>query len=135
MTIEEIWKMVENSNPEDWQENHAGDGRTEIVFKNDVNLRFVDDLDYEAMENFNEEWATKHPDSHASKHELQLYYGASLIENIPVVSVDGGRARLPYPDAATHTQIPFRYYKAAQIGSQGNNLIDDYVRRSGLKVV
>lgn len=132
MTYEEVWRMVENSRPEDWIENHAADGVTEIVYKGDVRLRFIDDLSFEEMGHFNEPWATRHPNPNARRHALRLMYGSALVDTIPVVGVDGGRARLPYPNSSGG--ISFRAYQAARIGSQGNTLIDEYIQRSGLRV-
>lgn len=133
MTYEEVWKIIEDSSPEDWTETCTGDGVCEIVYNKDINLRFIDDSGCNYIENFQEDWANRHPDKHAHKHDIRLYYCQSCLESIPVVSVDGGRASLPYPDPETKT-IPYREYKAAQIGVQGNSRLDEYIERSGLTV-
>ena len=39
MNINQIWSAIEQSSKDDWIENHAGDGITETVYKNDVNIR------------------------------------------------------------------------------------------------
>lgn len=133
MTYNEIWKIVETSEPDDWVETQTADGVVEIVYRNDLNVRFIDDYACEVEKDFQEPWANKHPNAQANKHEIRLYYASSCIESIPVVSVDGGRASLPLPEINTN-EVPFRYYKAAKIGVQGNQRLDEYIERSKLVV-
>ncbi len=133
MDYEEMWKIIEDSSPADWTETHVADGICEMVYKGDLYLRFVDDINCNVEEDFHEDWANRHPNPHARKHDIRLYYGPSCVESIPVVCVDGGRACLPYPNQETR-EIPYRGYKAAQIGVQGNSRLDDYIDRSKLTV-
>lgn len=131
MNYEKAWKIIEESNREDWIQNDV-DGVCETVYKEDLNLRFIDDTSYNRGD-FNEKWATRHPDPHATKHDIRLYYGQSCFASIPVVSVDGGRASIPYPDRKT-CEISPRDYKIAQIAVMGNSQLDEYIKSSRLTV-
>jgi hypothetical protein len=132
MNYENAWKIIEESNCEDWIQTEVPIGVCETVYKGDLNLRFIDDTSCNEQD-FNEEWATRHPDPHAKKHDIKLCYGQSCFASIPVVSVDGGRACLPYPNLETD-KISYRDYKVAQIAVLGNSQLDEYIKRSKLTV-
>ena len=133
MTLEEIWNRIDNSDPSEWESQETGDGVIETFLKGDVNLRFVNDIDYGKQDHFNEDWATHYPDSQAWKYDLRIYYNATCIAVIPVVCIDGGRATLPFPDHETR-EIPYRTYKAAKVGIPDNSRLDEYISRSHLSV-
>ena len=132
MTKDEMWKVIEESSPDDWTVTHVGDGVYHTVFNGDLSLCIIDDSDCQCEE-FNEDWAVSHPDSHAMRHELQIMYAGNCVASVPVVSVDGGRARIPMPNLA-NKEVSYREYKVARIGSQGNDRLDEYIKRSKLRV-
>jgi len=102
-THENIMRVILESDPkDDWNVQQIGQIQSSI-FKHNVNLRIQVNYDDDGVhaENFNESWATKHPDSHATSYYCDIYYGTSLIEQKIVVSVDGGRAILLLPKINT----------------------------------
>jgi hypothetical protein len=88
-------------------------------------------------DDFQEPWASRHPDPHATGYWCQLYYGASLIGQYVLVSVDGGRAMLPLPSLGADRQHPgpvtILEYKIAEIHDSLGTL-KEYMTRSGLVV-
>jgi len=133
MKYDEIWKRIENSDPSEWVTQKTGDGVNETFLKDDVNLRFINDIDYGKQEHFKNDWTTCHLDPNAWKYNLRLYYNATCIAVIPVVCIDGCRATLPFPDFETK-KIPYRTYKAAKVGIPDNTRLDEYIKMSGLSV-
>ncbi|MBD8725792.1 hypothetical protein IFT43_20720 [Oxalobacteraceae sp. CFBP 13708] len=93
------------------------DGHAQVAFfKDDVNLRIVSTLDGEDVQaqDFREPWANGFADPSASGYYYNLYYGASLLHKFILVTVDGGRARLPLPDTAT-MEVTQAEWKVAEI--------------------
>lgn len=137
-TYADIQKAILRSDPQtDWK--RSGDrSRTITSYKHDPNLRFEILLTDEGVhcENFQEPWATRYPDPLATSYYCKLYYSSTLLESFILVSVDGGRALLPLPDARTpesngiYRVSPLRY-KVAQIHDIHGTL-DEYMKRSGM---
>ncbi len=118
--------QVENSTKEDWYIN----GNYERIFRPNPNIKIVSS-DFEERSPFHEEWATKHPDSHAYLYQYSLSYNSSLLKKYNLVSVDGGRATLPSPRAGTNIVLR-KDYRFALIINEGEML--EYIHRSGLIV-
>ena len=134
-THDNIMRVILESDPEDdWNVRQIGQIQSSI-FKHNVNLRiqvnYVDNGVH--SEYFNESWATKHPDNHATSYYCDIFYGPSLIEQKVVVSVDGGRAILPLPKINTLDYSSLDY-KIAKIADRSDR-IDEYIKRSGLKLL
>ena len=132
MTKDEVWKIIEESSPEDWTVTEVNNGVYHTVFNDDLSLCIVDDSDFNRCE-CNEAWAVSHPDPHAMRYELQIMYAGNCVASVPVVSVDGIRACIPIPNS-TSKEISYREYKVALIGSQGNERLDEYIKRCKLRV-
>ncbi len=124
--VSDIISKVEKSTKEDWYINENG----ERILRSDPNIKIVSS-DFDERRQFYEEWATKHPDSHAYLYQYSLYYNSSLIKKYNLVSVDGGRATLPIPRAGTNI-VPRGNYKFALIINESEML--EYIHRSGLIV-
>lgn len=122
--ISEIISRVEFSTSDDWFINE----NSERIFKQNPNVRIISH-NFEERSPFHEEWATKHPDSHAYLYGYSLYYNSSLIKKYDLVSVDGGRATLPLPRVGTNS-IARKDYRFALIINEGEIL--EYIHRSGL---
>lgn len=109
------------------------------INKRDVNLRLV--MNYldegKQCDNFQEEWANRHPDHHATGYWCDIYYGATHVARNILVSVDGGRAMLPLPrqrgiDGKITEVLPFDYRIAQIFDSLGS--LDEYMARSRLSL-
>lgn len=134
-----IEQSINNSDSaQDWDVSSVH-SKTVAVYRNDVNLRIEIDWseDGEQCADFKEPWANCYPDSRASGHWVEIFYGTSHIISMRsiVVTVDGARASLPIPrqkDAAGKiTEVLPLDYKYAQIfDSQGT--LDEYMWRSKL---
>jgi hypothetical protein len=130
MKYSELVNLLANSKKDDWIIN---DDKGEYTNKNDLNLRISrTERNFELDKFEGEEWANKHPDPNAYKVKFEVYYGASLIEERMLVSVDGGRAMLPLPDRET-LKVHKEDYQFAQIVEDTKDL-DNYMKRSGLTI-
>jgi hypothetical protein len=87
--------------------------------------------------NFREPWANRHPHAEATGYWCEMFYGATLIERFILVGVDGGRALVPIPKDGRvmgHPDVIRRFdYQIAKVFDTLNTL-DEYIRRSGLRV-
>lgn len=133
-THENIMRVILESEPkDDWNVRQIGQIQL-FVFKHNVNLRLL--INYDGIgvhaDNFNESWATKHPDNHASSYYCDIKYGPTVIEQKIVVSVDGGRAILPLPKINTleYSSLDYKIAKIVDTSSR----TDEYIKRSGLKL-
>jgi hypothetical protein len=130
--------VLESDARGDWH-RHVDEWRTVTSYQRDANLRFEVSYDDEGTQNadFQEPWANRHPDPHATGYWCRLYYGATLIESFILVSVDGGRTLLPVPESGADREHPGPVgklnYRVAQIHDALGTL-DEYMRRSGLLI-
>ena len=134
MSHEELLNFIKDSDEKnDWQ-GISKDWVSEIFLKEDPRLRFYCKCSDEGIqnENFKEEWANKHADPNATGYWYDLYYDGNLIERFILVSVDGGRARLPVPNWETK-KVSQLDYKVAQIHDILKSL-EQYMLRSKLEV-
>lgn len=118
-------QIINNINPDDWILNNEG---KPFVYKNDMNFTFT--IVY-SDNSFKEPWATCHPDVHATQAKGYFSYSGNAIHEVFLVSIDGGRALLPYPDAATKSFITRSEYLMSQMF---NSQLDEYLSRSSLTV-
>ncbi|HEX8821489.1 MAG TPA: hypothetical protein VF794_16310 [Archangium sp.] len=105
-----------------------------LVFKRNLSVTLAYGIEHE--ESFAEEWARGFPDPNARSYFLDFFYNSALVYRDILVSVDGGRCKLPLPPR--EMDVPRRWYRVAQlihgvIGGTYN--FDDYARRGGLKIV
>ncbi len=131
MHITELFQTIIESDPQDHWQRFEYKNAERAIFKGDVNLRIECGIDSDVInDDFKEEWANKHPDKHAESYSHNIYYGASLVTYVILVSVDGGRARLPLPDTTTMTP-DILAYRVAEIFDTGS--FHEYMGRAGLK--
>jgi hypothetical protein len=106
----------------DWTHVHAHMAE-EAFYKGDPRLRITARHDEEGLqnENFIEPWANNFPDKRAQGHYYDLAYDGELLERFILVSVDGGRARLPLPYPQT-LEVDIVIFKVAQIFDTLSNL-------------
>ena len=116
------WKFIKT----DWAE--------EAFLKEDPRLRIRVRWDDEGVHvrGFVEAWANKFPNPTANSYWYGLSYDGALIERFILVSVDGGIAELPLPNAGTLDVKPLTF-KVAQVFDELNTL-DQYMARAGLNV-
>ena len=100
-TLEGITERVLESNPvEDWRPV-VDASRKVVTFTSDLDLRmeiiFSEEGEVHPGQPWQEQWAMNFPDPIARGYFCKLYYGQSLLNEIILVSVDGGRALLPQP--------------------------------------
>lgn len=128
INYKKLMQIVRSTTLSDWLHHDIKGGI--YTLKSDLNIRIErQDSPYES--GFNEAWATNHPDPSTSKELYGAYYGASLVEQFTLISVDGGRALLPMPRPGTN-KIPRAIYQLAKAIDEGT--LDDYIHRSDLIV-
>jgi hypothetical protein len=134
---EDIFNVIMSSDSkDDWKRQEIEHlYKNNIYYKSNVNLRFEISYTDEGLhlENFEEEWANKHPDKRASSYWCVLYFNSTIIKTFILVSVDGSRALLPLPKSSLNLTVEPLYYKVAQIHDPTRNL-DEYMVRSGLRL-
>lgn len=81
-----------------------------------------------------EEWATKHQNPEARASRCRIWFGDSQVEEIFLVGVDGGRARLPRPRDVEGSLVvdPFEYKIAEIVSLRGE--LEKYMISSGLNI-
>jgi len=133
MSYDELLMLLDEEPPEAWKAIHT-DWAAEAFLIEDPRLRFRMRQDDSGIhcDNFQESWATKHPDPHARSYWYEYIYDGNLIERFIMVDVDGHRATLPLPEINS-TNVPDRRYRVAQIFDRQGEL-DEYMKRSGLSV-
>ncbi len=134
MDYDEILSFIKTTNAkEDWKFIKT-DWAEEAFLKEDPRLRIRVRWDDEGIhvKGFIESWANRFPDPTAHSYWYGLSYDGALIERFILVSVDGGRAELPLPNAGTLMVKPL-IFKVSQIFDELNTL-DSYMNRTGLSV-
>lgn len=130
MTYDELLTIIDESEKDDWL---FSDERGIYTFIHNLNVRIERrDIDREIDKFQGEDWATKHPDPNAYRVTYEIYYGASFVKEVLMVSVDGHRATLPLPDRNT-LKVKSQDYSFAQIVDQLGTL-EEYMKRTGLEV-
>lgn len=124
--------VLTSSIPDDFEYD---DSVGQFLFRRDVGLRLRINRP-EAMQLFEEEWATRFPDPKAYQQEIYLEYSGTRIETFWFVDVDGGRHLVPYPKGPKDLRIsPFQYHLACIVNSQfvGHG-IDHALNLAGIRV-
>jgi len=126
-----ILKIVRSDPDEDWKRIEDSE-ESIFVYLEDVNLRMESKHgeEDEHVDDFREPWANKFPDSRARSYYVNVYYGATLIERVILVTVDGGRARLPLPRIGS-LSVPELNLAVARVFDVPGTLTD-YMNRAGL---
>ena len=131
---------------------HGGDGiytdREVHVYGGDVALRL--ERGGVAVEGFSEPWTEHYPDAEATRSfYYTLFYGASPVEEIHVVGVDGFRAMIPLPEQHTpegdlagdvdpdevdYTLDEYRYRIAEILTGSPEDTLDQRLEQAGISV-
>ena len=129
MKLSDVKEILATSSQDDWIVN---DESGSFTYKNDLSLH-IERAEYDSYREFDESWATSHPDPHAVAVEYTVKYGSSFVDKHTLVSVDGHRATLPMPKSAIDLRVAPSDINFAKIVNIGNR-VDEYLRRSGIKV-
>ncbi|WP_372887773.1 hypothetical protein [Psychrobacter sp.] len=129
MQLNDLKKILATSSQDEWI---VDDETGSFTYKNDLNLR-IERAEYDTYRNFDEPWATKHPDSSSKAVEYTVKYGSSFIERHTLVSVDGHRATLPIPKSINDLRVKPSEVNFARIVDMGNR-VEEYLRRSNIVV-
>lgn len=127
MKLEQVKRILSESNQDDWI---IDDESGSFTYKDDLNLH-IERATYETYRDFNEAWATSHPDPKAVAVEYTVKYGSSFVDKKTLVSVDGHRATLPMPKSATDLHVKKSDVNFAKIVDVGGN-VDEYLNRARL---
>lgn len=106
MTVnyDEIIQLITNSDAkEDWAEVNFGN-HAKYIYRKDVRIWIVNERPSEEPEAFGESWATNCADNRAYTKFHQIYFNSSLLAEIMLISIDGGRAVLPLPKMENRPQ-------------------------------
>lgn len=100
---EELKRTIANSHPvDDWYTNETFSENQHIaVYRKDPAIKIIQFTE-PVVKNFQEPWLKGlYPDPNAHSYKVSIQYNNNeLIERI-IISVDGGRARIPLPKSAT----------------------------------
>lgn len=143
MHLDQIEETIVESASEDWK-YVDGAGGERFVFKPDPRIALV--IGRRESDPYSEAWATGNPDSSAFTAHVEVELSGSIIDLWYCVSVDGGRALVPYPERThdkteddpasgwgwTLSRQAFR--RGAALGRIQGRPFEEYVRRSGLGV-
>ena len=129
MKLSEVEKILAESSQDDWI---VDDESGSFTYKDDLNLH-IQRADYSSFREFNEPWATSHPDPKAVAVEYVVKYGSSFVDKHTLVSVDGHRATLPMPKSISDLRVDASDVNFAKIVNIGGR-VDEYLERSQLKV-
>lgn len=129
MKLDDVKEILAKSSQDDWI---VDDESGSFTYKNDLNLH-IDRSDYESYREFNEPWATSHPDKHAVAVEYVVKYGSSFVDKKMLVSVDGHRATLPLPKSMDDLRVKSSDVNFAKIVDIGDR-VDEYLKRSRIEV-
>ncbi|WP_287605104.1 hypothetical protein [Thiothrix sp.] len=134
MTHDELLEFVKHSDAEaDWK-GITNNWVSEVFLREDPRLRFRAKYTDEGIQNddYNDDWANKHPNPKATGYWYDLYYDGNLIDRFILVAVDDARANLPPPDWRSG-KIHMMAYKVAKIHDTLKT-VDEYLARSGLEI-
>jgi hypothetical protein len=131
---ESIHKKIMASEINDWKFSDT-DGI--YVYKKDTNLTIRREK-FEDSRPFEEGWLKKFPDPKGYTDHHIIFYSNTPIERIYLVSVDGARCSIPYPNPRDMS-ITEGQYKIGKIindsfCSRAFNDFDGYLRKAGIKV-
>lgn len=129
MKFSEVKKILSESSQDDWI---VDDESGSFTYKDDLNLH-IQRADYSSYREFNEPWATSHPDPKAFAVDYIVKYGCSFVEKRVLVSVDGHRASLPMPNSLEDLRVDASDVNFAKIVDTGGR-VEEYLKRSRLKI-
>lgn len=129
MKLTKVKEILTKSSQDDWI---VDDETGSFTYKDDLNLH-IQRAEYDSYREFNESWATSHPDPHAVVVEYVVKYGTSFVDKHMLVSVDGHRATLPMPKSENDLRVNSSNVNFAKIVNIGDR-VDEYIERSKIRV-
>ncbi|MGI9440689.1 MAG: hypothetical protein ACR2OT_06890 [Parvibaculales bacterium] len=111
--FDDILSTIEQSDPKnDWVGVIFESSLDYYVYKDDVNLRIEELKDYPDSENesserelFSEPWLDNLPNNRTYRRYYKIYFNSSILIEIMLLSVDGGRATIPLPVSRDNLRI------------------------------
>jgi hypothetical protein len=134
MTFEELLDFIPTTDSvEDWH-GVTRNWSSERFLKEDPRLRFRAKFTEDGIqaEDFQGEWANRHPNPRAKGYWYDMYYDGAFLDRIILVAIDGGNSSIPCPDVSTGKIRTFDYHVAKLFDTLEN--VDEYIRRSSLEV-
>ena len=125
MTNLEFYELVENnSDAKSWLYSDA-----QAIWTLSADLNVTIRRDRSINDKVNESWVQSV--NGGEKHRFEFYYGSSPVREFFLVSVDGDRAYLPFPNPSNMyiKQEEFMFARCLQ----KSDVLDSYVKRAGLK--
>lgn len=133
MNYTELFSIIRDSATEDWTSSYNEKiGGFEHTFKADLNIHLIECPCNKEEGKFNEQWAKQFADPNAYCKYVMVMYGASIVEQVKLVSVDGYRATVPIPTDGK--KVSRQDYDIARVGISGNHAIDEYMERLGFTI-
>ena len=134
-----VQNILAASTRQDWE----ADGPRLWVHKGgDTELRIVDLTDDDGRVELDEEWArSAGAGSVALRVELSICHGSDLLAKVPAVSVDSGRAFIPWPheDEDGRLVVARWQYDLCRVISPGEYLgvypVRSYLRKADIAVI
>jgi hypothetical protein len=131
MTYSELIRAIITADRDGWLRD---DKRSVFTLKSDLNITVREcSRNGAELEKCAEEWTTKFPDRNAYVEIFELWYGTSFVNEYDFATVDGFRARLPYPKINDHTITEEQY--AVAVAVDVLDTLDDYLKRARIRVV
>ena len=133
MNRNEFLETILNSDSNQWTNNVECNI---IVFNDNLDIS-ISEKRNSGMEYmpFNEPWATE---NYCNKNALctvyLVKYGQNIVDVVYCAIVDGGRAIIPYPNAASEN-ISEYHYKIGQIINENSQMYEEALRLSGLTII
>ncbi len=140
MRYDDAMRAILEEAPDAWHKTSFGRGVHEVwVYRNDPLLRIETDWGEERFtheSDYKEPWVKNFAlHSKAQSRYFYVYYGASLIANHILVSVDGGKAQLPQPRfEAKGTKVSKGAYAIARIVNHDEGDLEAAMRTAGFTV-
>src|ERR687894_1842036 len=133
-----VKSILAASTRQDWE----ADGPRLWMRKGDTELRIVDLTDDDGRVELDEEWArSAGAGSVALRVELSICHGSDLLAKVPAVSVDSGRAFIPWPheDEDGRLVVARWQYDLCRVISPGEYLgvypVRSYLRKADIAVI
>ncbi len=133
-SLENIYKKIMMSEVGDWKFEDIGGI---YVYKKDANLTIRRD-GFENSRPFEEEWVKKFADPKGRTDEHIIFYANTPIERIYLVSVDGARCSIPYPNLKEMSITSYQYKLGKIINDSFHSRalydFEGYLRKAVIKV-
>ena len=115
----------------DWQEKSIG-GATTWVCPSDTSLAIVV---MDPDENFIEPWTERHPDPVGRRALVQLKVGASVIDELTFIHLDGFRIFVPMPRVVAHGATQLFFWESDSIEFSVARIVGSYYIHSSIEGV